>query len=292
MWCLYVGSFLLLRLTRVAVAQLVTNLFIYPTPPGPSNNFVADEVWPIGSVQNIQWTTNQTVYSIALFHQSIDPASGQQLETIYCMFSRLWPFATMLTLYIATTSGTGNQDFQWPVQIYNSDLSSSPIYFLWLNPGAKDGFTSHYFNVTNAAVASTSSASSSSSSSTSSSSSSSSSTSSSTPSPTTTPSSSGLPTSGNNDSNSVPTSLKAGIGVGLGLGIPLVLIAGAWIGLKAAKQRKSSWQSNDPSQSATQVTVEKNQWSHDFGPYASVSHEVHEVHADPPPPAELGTERI
>ena len=84
MWALCFGS-VLLSIIQVAIGD---DLFIYPTAPGPSDNFVADLAWSLGSVQNIQWTTTQDSYYIALFQQSINPASGQQLQTIYGMFSR------------------------------------------------------------------------------------------------------------------------------------------------------------------------------------------------------------
>jgi hypothetical protein len=82
MWALGFGS-VLLSVIRVAVAD---DLFIYPTAPGPDNNFVADLAWSLGSVQNIQWTTTKDSYSIALFEQNVNNASAGQIQTIYSMF--------------------------------------------------------------------------------------------------------------------------------------------------------------------------------------------------------------
>ena len=76
---------LFMGLARFTIAE---NFWILPPEPGPSNCFVADLVWTIGSVQNIQWTTNLAGYDVALFQQSINPAFGIQIETI---FSELCP---------------------------------------------------------------------------------------------------------------------------------------------------------------------------------------------------------
>lgn len=62
-----------------------TDIFVYPTAPGPSNNFVGNEVWANGSMQTIQWVTNQTDYYIALYQQHTDPPSGIEVQSIYCM---------------------------------------------------------------------------------------------------------------------------------------------------------------------------------------------------------------
>lgn len=43
------------------------NVFIFPTAPGPSNNFVANLLWTLGSTQKIQWSTSLDDYYIALF---------------------------------------------------------------------------------------------------------------------------------------------------------------------------------------------------------------------------------
>lgn len=74
---------IVLSFARVNVGDNSENVFILPTAPGPSNNFVADLSWPLGSTQKIQWSTTLDEYYIALFQQSINPASGNQLQTIY-----------------------------------------------------------------------------------------------------------------------------------------------------------------------------------------------------------------
>ena len=74
---------IVLSFARVIVGQNSDNLFIVPTAPGPSDSFIADLSWTLGSIQNIQWTTTLDSYEIDLFQQSIDPASGTQLQTIY-----------------------------------------------------------------------------------------------------------------------------------------------------------------------------------------------------------------
>ena len=59
------------------------NVFIFPTAPGPSNNFIANLAFKIGSTQEIQWATTIESYYIALFQQETDPPSGRQLNTVY-----------------------------------------------------------------------------------------------------------------------------------------------------------------------------------------------------------------
>lgn len=61
-------------LSTVKIARDVDNLFIYPTAPGPATNFVANEVWELGSTIDIQWTTSAHVYHIELYQQELDIA--------------------------------------------------------------------------------------------------------------------------------------------------------------------------------------------------------------------------
>ncbi|KAF6238112.1 hypothetical protein HO173_003746 [Letharia columbiana] len=213
---------IVLSFARVNVGDDSSNLFILPTAPGPSNNFVANSSWTLGSTQKIQWsTTINSSYYIALFQQSINPASGLPLQTIYNVEG----------------GGTGQQSFDWQVQIYNSNLSFSPLYFLWLNPGNPQGFKSNYFIITNQAQSSSSSSSSTAfTSSTSLTTSMIASSSSSTPPQRSSDTAFASPSNASSSTEIV----KVGLGVGVGIGIPLVLIAGIWIGLKSVKQRQSS----------------------------------------------------
>ena len=137
--------------------------------------------------------------------------------------------------------GTGQQSFDWQVQTYNSQLSVSSVYFLWVRSATVANFTSHYFSITDQAQSSSSS-----NSSTTSPSSASSTTSVMAISTSSTPpqrsscttSTSSTPTSHTTASPSTEN-VKVGLGVGVGVGIPLVLIAGIWIGLGVVKQRRS-----------------------------------------------------
>ena len=74
-----------LSLARINVGQDPSNLFIFPTAPGPSNNYVADLSFTLGSTQKIQWTTTLETYHITLLQQAIGPTSGNELMTIYSM---------------------------------------------------------------------------------------------------------------------------------------------------------------------------------------------------------------
>lgn len=270
------------------------NLFIFPTAPGPSNNFVANEAWPEGSTQTIQWTTTLDSYYIALFQQSIDPPSGEQLETIYSTLPSFLGHTESLIRFEATENGAGTQKLTWRVQTYDSDLSFSPVYFLWLNPGADDGFSSHYFNITDAGSKLSSSLSSSQPSSVLTSSQSSSQSSSTVTSgntvsaTTTTATSNAAATSPNADS----TALKVGLGVGLGIGIPLTLIAGAWVGMKLVKQRVSARQEPVPQKQPTSAYETKPRGpGDDTANWEPKQHEIHEVDSQRTP-AELGGEPV
>lgn len=130
----------------------------------------------------------------------------------------------------------GLQSFRWQVQLYTSNLTFLPVYFLWLNPGTSQGFTSHYFNITNQAESTSASISLTTPTSL-------------TPSPTNliaAPTLSALSRitsdtahASHSSASSLSETGKVGLGVGLGIGIPLVLIVGMWISLKLVKQRRS-----------------------------------------------------
>ena len=74
-----------LSLARINVGEDTDNLFIFPTAPGPNNNFVADLSFTLGSTQKIQWSTTLETYHISLFQQAISPSSGNELMSIYGM---------------------------------------------------------------------------------------------------------------------------------------------------------------------------------------------------------------
>ncbi|KAK0654299.1 hypothetical protein DIS24_g5357 [Lasiodiplodia hormozganensis] len=222
------------------------NLWIYPTEPGPSNNFVANPAFTLGSKQTIEWTTTLNFYSVALFQQQIDLESGIEIETIYQ----------------SSRSGSGDRSFKWTVQTYDANRTISPVYFFWINPGSSAGFTSHYFNITKDDTANAVALSSATTSSSTTSQPTTSSTTAATPSSTTStsitpastlltsvrpagttvPASTSIPAVFNKSTSGYPDAsvIKVALGVGLGLGIPLVLIAGVWIGLKAVQQRRAA----------------------------------------------------
>lgn len=145
----------------------------------------------------------------------------------------------------ANGDGAGDKSFEWTVQTYESNITFSPIFFLWLNPNQKDGISSHYFNITQGVATSTTS--------TSNASTTTSSALMTTSSASETPSNSDVhsqtPTSSAGaiatDSHSDGTTFKVALGVGVGVGIPLVLIAGVWIGMKAIGQRRRSRQPDE-----------------------------------------------
>ncbi|KAK5677557.1 hypothetical protein LTS10_010129 [Elasticomyces elasticus] len=152
-----------------------------------------------------------------LFQQQLDPASGIPITDIYSSEN-------------VTGISTGNQFFDWTVQLYGTSLDFSPVYFLWINPGDTYGFSCQYFNITLPVTTTSTTSSTTSMSATS------------IPSTASTTSTI-LPVAASSSSPPSPTAnttvLKVGLGVGLGLGIPLALIAGIWVGMKAFRQRRS-----------------------------------------------------
>ena len=65
--CLASLGAIVLSFARVNVGDNSENLFIFPTAPRPSNNFIADLSWPLGSTQKIQWSTTLDEHDIASF---------------------------------------------------------------------------------------------------------------------------------------------------------------------------------------------------------------------------------
>ena len=84
MWLLSLFA-IVLSLARITVGDGSSDLFIYPTAPGPNQNFVADLVWTIGSIQKIQWTTTYDSYDIYLWQQASGQSAAGRLESIYGM---------------------------------------------------------------------------------------------------------------------------------------------------------------------------------------------------------------
>ncbi|KAK8253119.1 hypothetical protein HDK77DRAFT_170711 [Phyllosticta capitalensis] len=172
------------------------------------------------------------------------------------------------------SNGSGDQYFDWTVDTYDTNITSSPAFFFWINPGGSDGFTSHYFNVTKetSSASATTFTESSSATPTSAVSSSKAATTSadptSSPAPAATTSNANSGSASNTSSDSGSTAIKVGLGVGLGVGVPLVLIAGIWIGLKAVKQRRSSQRSVGSSTLLAQLAEHKRHSEPNFYPEA------------------------
>ena len=132
---------------------------------------------------------------------------------------------------------TGHVSFNWTVNTYDSDLSQSHVYLLWINYGQDTNFNSHYFNMSAPTTTSLASTLATSTITTSFSASS-------TPATTATnaagaaTSSAAAAAAASSASSSGP---NIGLGIGLGLGIPIVLAAagfGIWR-FWAAKRNKN-----------------------------------------------------
>ncbi|QIW97152.1 hypothetical protein AMS68_002670 [Peltaster fructicola] len=245
---------LMLSFLRLCLADDPNNKFFNPASTGQGTGWAADMVWEQGSTQLVSWTTTwQGPYTVDIWQQSLSKKQAFNSST-------LW----------STSSAPGQQSFQWTVAAPNSDISYSPVFFLWVH-GTNSGIdiSSWYFNIStpvasSSIVASTTSSSSISLASTGTSVSTSAiiTLTSTTLASTTITSSISTPTSsstGTTDAAAASTSLafvnnqagsstssnestvtKVALGVGLGIGIPLVLILATWVILSMLRSRRQT----------------------------------------------------
>ena len=61
------------------------NIFVWPVLAVPYDIFVGNLLWPLGSKQTVEWSTTLDSYSIALYHESVDPHLSTLLRIIYSM---------------------------------------------------------------------------------------------------------------------------------------------------------------------------------------------------------------
>ncbi|OAL37923.1 hypothetical protein AYO20_02756 [Fonsecaea nubica] len=200
---------LFLALIVGATAQDQENIFLNPPTNGVNNDFTQNPTYVQGSTITLQWETTYPSTDLVIW-QNGNPNS--QLLT-----------AGITTTKLSWTVGAG--------AIPPFDLSEGNVFFFQMyNSSTSTFFSSHYFNVSNPSLASTTSTSPSStttpptSTSTraqSSSGSSSSTTSRATPTPTVSPESSN---DGSSSSSSSNNNNKLGIGLGIGIGVCAFLI--------------------------------------------------------------------
>ncbi|KAI0386203.1 hypothetical protein F5Y04DRAFT_275811 [Hypomontagnella monticulosa] len=184
-----------------------TGSFFRPPSSGENGDFSQNWNWTLGETQSIMFTTTYTDYNITLWQEGADSNSGLKGPSIF------------------QTQGGSVTEFDWSVQIYQFDLQTSNVFFLWVmpsNPDDTSSFTSHYFNILKEATSSTSSSTTTTSSTTSGSTSSSTST---TAAASTTPTT--TPTQTPEASNALSPGAQAGIGIGASA-VGLAALAGAF----------------------------------------------------------------
>ena len=81
MWLISLFA-IVLSLIRISVGD-ESNVFIFPTAPGPNDNYVGDLSWTLGSTQKIQWVTTLDSYNIYLFQQDTGSGNMKQGSSIY-----------------------------------------------------------------------------------------------------------------------------------------------------------------------------------------------------------------
>ncbi|KAI0132648.1 hypothetical protein BJ170DRAFT_691786 [Xylariales sp. AK1849] len=102
-------------------------------PDKADYDFSNNEVYTIGEIETIQWTTTYSGYTIDLYQQALTQHSAARGPTIF-----------------QTVKGAVTQ-FDWSVQLYSFDLNQSNVFFLWLSPtssNSTDKPSTHYFNIT------------------------------------------------------------------------------------------------------------------------------------------------
>ncbi|MCJ1376706.1 hypothetical protein MMC20_007951 [Loxospora ochrophaea] len=160
-----------------AFAQSVNNYFIKPPRAGANDDFSQNPTWDLGSTQQISWQTNVTEYYIALFQQQTDggiqgndvfgnlPSSNSSFLQTTFADHELRSFSFSESDELSASFNSEPNSTAWQVSTQNFSLSTSNVFFFWLNPGAPStsSFTSHYFYIARSAeslVSSSSSASS------------------------------------------------------------------------------------------------------------------------------------
>ncbi|KAJ9491212.1 hypothetical protein VN97_g2021 [Penicillium thymicola] len=181
----------------------------------PADNTGINPVFALGDKLVVSWKTTLEVFNVSIWQQSLVETGAASQGNIYSKIH----------------SADKVTNFTWVVQVYGFDLSYSNEFFLWVNPDAKGGFVSTYFNITEP-TSTTSTTSSSTSTSTSASTK--------TLNAATTPSSpSSASPSASSDSDSQSSELtltgKIAIGVGAGVGLPILCALGALLYLKTRK---------------------------------------------------------
>ncbi|KAJ4390096.1 hypothetical protein N0V93_007569 [Gnomoniopsis smithogilvyi] len=115
-----------------------TGRFFNPADNGAQVDYSDDDTWTIGDTETIKWTTTYSNYTIALWQQILPDGP-----------------ATLGNIIFQTTTGAVTQS-DWVVQLFDFDLDSSNVFFLWIHEGlpAEQGLadansiTSRYVNFT------------------------------------------------------------------------------------------------------------------------------------------------
>ncbi|KAL1971373.1 hypothetical protein VTN77DRAFT_325 [Rasamsonia byssochlamydoides] len=188
----------------VAVGDSQSIEFVNPPPAGPDSVYTDDQVFVLGSIVDIQWTSTTSDYiSLVMYQQRPDADLEYIFQNVSGLTSYTW------------TVGTAQ------------NLSVTNVFFfeIFITPQTSPSAVSHYFNLTKAAGAEASTTTSGTSVA-------------STTSPTNATASTVLPasTTTTTSATSSPTvsstsgGLDTGTKVGIGIGIPLAVIAGCLAG--------------------------------------------------------------
>ncbi|KAI0144528.1 hypothetical protein GGR57DRAFT_481768 [Xylariaceae sp. FL1272] len=220
-----------IRLVLASLISVVTSVstagtFYSPPESEANQDFSNNPIYVIDQDQTIKYTTFFENYTINLWHQSL---TGQSAKPGPAVFS--------------TTNGAVSQ-FTWNVQVYQFDLSISNVFFLWLTSASDSrSLSSHYFNITDKPLTSSTTAVTSSTTST--------------VAATTTTS---LPTQ--TSSTSTPPSasgLSTGAQAGIGVGASLVGIAAVIIAIVSCRRSRHKRPGNEIQESQQNQITEANE---------------------------------
>ncbi|KAI0104274.1 hypothetical protein GGR51DRAFT_572737 [Nemania sp. FL0031] len=130
----WVAMTLLLLITSArATSKDAGQFFSPPNAVTGTHDYSTNPVYHLGQKQTIKFTTIYQNYKIDLWQQ------------------RLHKNAASVGPAVFQTTGGAVTQFDWIVQAYQFDLSSSDMFFFWLTSTdntKSQSFTSHYFNIT------------------------------------------------------------------------------------------------------------------------------------------------
>ncbi|KAL4804625.1 hypothetical protein BDV18DRAFT_26484 [Aspergillus unguis] len=100
----------------------------------PATSTGTNQQWKLGEQKVISWETTLETFNISIWQQSLSDRTATSQGIVYSKIH----------------ASDNITSFTWVVQRYAFDLNTSNIFFFWVNADTPGGFTSAYFNITQA----------------------------------------------------------------------------------------------------------------------------------------------